>query len=226
MITNTVHKQFGEPRDAATIGKLILMQGVTYEDAAEVPSVELYETNANTFEQAIEEFKKEEDQKSKTSNHTDVHLTIVKDKQALEVLKNNLERMRSGLSSASKRDEVIVWVGRAPTLTQNQLPTTIAFQHAKALTVLPSMISRNFIRNHSNNPNDRRRSAMPSFVYPLDESTDCFYMKWWLWIFVFISVGILIIAFLVRLNNSNFPLVGAPHLNRQEYNSLMANKAK
>jgi hypothetical protein len=189
MLTTVDPSVRGRTEDAVVVGHLVLMNSVDVENARSVPSVSISHCNQDTVKKTVEEVK------SKFGSG-DMHVTIVKDNEALKNVKDNVDRMRSGLSSASLDDHVVIWSGSVPTLSQKQTTVGLAYAGANACTVLPMGMGPNnsIQRTH---PSSRSMGSF-AFVYPIDNQSDSWILSWWLWVFVFILSFVLIISFSIR----------------------------
>jgi len=188
MLTTIDPSVRGKTDDALVVGHLVLMNGVNADNARAVPSVSISQSTGSTVEQAVEDVQS-------TFKDGDMHVTVVKTDEALETVKQNLERMRSGLSTAAIDDHVVVWSGDVPTFSQKQTPVKVALTRANACTILPMGIGRNStILRHV----PERKMGSFAFVYPIDGTSNSMYWSWWLWMFVFVFSLIMIISFSVR----------------------------
>jgi hypothetical protein len=142
----------------------------------------------------------------------DMHVTVVKDNSALDVVKQNVERMRTGLMSAAIDDHVIVWKGGVPTLSQKQTAVKVAYMRAQACTVLPMGLSRNqtILRQIP----DRKMGSFAT-VYNIDGTDDSFIWSWWLWLTVFIVCLILITSYSIRQGHKGKPQI-SPNTQQQQ----------
>ena len=205
MLTTIDPSVRGKTNDALVIGHLVLMSGVKAENARTVPSVSISQSNETSMERVVED--------AKTAfGQGDMHVTIVKDDSALDVVKQNVERMRTGLMSAAIDDHVIVWKGTVPTLSQKQTAVKMAYMRAQACTILPMGLSRNqtILRQIP-----ERKMCSFATVYNIDGNDDSFIWSWWLWITVFVISLILITSYGVRKGYK-----GQPRPNTQQQQQL------
>lgn len=188
MLTTIDPSVRGKTNDALVVGHLVLMSGVNADDAKTVPSVSISQSNEASMEKVVDDVKT-------AFGQGDMHVTLVKDNNALSIVKQNVERMRSGLSSAAIDDHVVVWSGNVPTLSQKQTPVKVALMRANACTILPMGMGRNQTIMQQI---PERKTGSFAFVYPID-GNDSFVWSWWLWIVVFFVCLILITSYSIRM---------------------------
>jgi hypothetical protein len=189
MLTTIDPSVRGKTNDALVIGHLVLMSGVNADNARTVPSVSISQSNESSLERAVNDVKT-------AFGQGDMHATIVSNDESLDVVKQNVERMRSGLSSAAMDDHVIVWSGKVPTLSQKQTPVKMALMGAKACTILPMGMGPNKTIMQQI---PERRTGSFAFVYPVDGSHNSPMWSWWLWVVVFFISLILITSYSIRM---------------------------